>query len=508
MMLPPDFLERIHNQTYIDTAGLIEALGEPAVTSVRVNRLKWPHAVIGYERVEWEPDGYYLPERPLFTADPLFHAGVYYPQESSSMFAGEMFRQLTGGRSGLRVLDLCGAPGGKSTHLAQLIGDDGLLVANEVIRSRAAVLAENITKWGTGNVIVTNADPSRFAQLPAFFDVIVADAPCSGEGMFRSATAVGEWSVQNTKLCSDRQRRIVMEAWPSLRPGGILIYSTCTFNPAENEENISWIIEQTGAESIGIELPEGSSVVPVRYKGMEGYGFYPGRVRGDGFFIAALLKRDGVSIGNRNSGSWQSSGNRNSGIGLATSPGGRDSRTVEEGGFRPVAGRDSRTGSGRAPAVRGRDKVSLKPSPQAFERSEPLAVFDRDRIVMLEGRIIALATEASLFSFIESRLPVIKSGTMIGEIKNNVLVPAHDLAMSVKMKEGAWPRHALTRDEAISYLRLEPPAASLMPTGRIVVTYRGVALGFVNNLGSRVNNGYPQAWRIRTNRDLHQEEFL
>lgn len=464
MMLPPDFLERIHNQTYIDATGLVEALCEPAVTSVRVNRHKWPHSVSGYERVEWEPDGYYLPERPLFTADPLFHAGVYYPQESSSMFMGEMFRQLTGGRSGLHVLDLCGAPGGKSTHLAQLIGDDGLLVANEVIRSRSAVLAENITKWGTGNVVVTNADPSRFALLPAFFDVIVVDAPCSGEGMFRSATAVGEWSVQNTKLCCDRQRRIVMEVLPALRPGGMLIYSTCTFNPAENEENMSWIIEQTGAESISIELPGGSNVVPIHYNGVQGYGFYPGKVRGEGFFIAALRKPEGVSTGGR--------------------------------------------GTGRAKAGRGREKYSLRSSPQAFERSEPLAAFDRDRIVMVEGRIIALAAEASLFSFIESRLPVIKSGTMVGEIKNSVLVPAHDLAMSVKMKEGAWPRHALTRDEAISFLRLELPAAALMPPGRIVVTYRGVALGFVNNLGSRVNNGYPQAWRIRTNRDLNSAEFL
>jgi len=167
-MLPPDFLERIHSQSYIDAVTLSAALEEPAVTSVRVNSLKWPGAVERYQRVEWEPDGYYLPDRPLFTADPLFHAGVYYPQESSSMFTGEVFRQLTAGRSGLRVLDLCGAPGGKSTHLARLIGDNGILVANEVIRSRASVLAENITKWGTGNAMVTSADPSRFSALPGF----------------------------------------------------------------------------------------------------------------------------------------------------------------------------------------------------------------------------------------------------------------------------------------------------------------------------------------------------
>ncbi len=445
-MLPPEFLLRIENQAYIDAGSLAEAFGEPSSVSIRINTLKWPHPVNGYERVEWEHDGYYLPGRPIFTADPLFHAGVYYPQESSSMFLGEVFRQLTSVRSGIRVLDLCGAPGGKSTHLASLIGEDGILVANEVIRTRAAVLAENITKWGTGNVIVTNADPSRFALLPGFFDVIVADAPCSGEGMFRSQVAIREWSVQNAKLCSERQRRILMEAWPALKPGGILIYSTCTFNPAENEENITWLSSGTGAEPLNLQLPADSPVVAVRYGGTEGYGFYPGRVRGEGFFTAALRKPEGQVQGQR----------------------------VREG-----------------------KKSVMRPSPEAFSRSEHLASFGRERVIMQSGRIIALAGEAAISSFIEERLPVIKSGTMIGEVKNNDLVPAHDLAMSVRLREGAWPVYSLNREEALSFLRLEPLKAASMPHGRVLLNYRGVPLGFANNLGSRVNNGYPQGWRIR-----------
>ena len=490
MMLPPEFIERIHNQPYIDEEALVGALAGPSAASVRVNSLKWPHAVTGYDRVEWEPDGWYLPERPLYTLDPLFHAGVYYPQESSSMFAGEVFRQLTAGRSNLRVLDLCGAPGGKSTHLSRLISDDGLLVANEVIRSRAAVLAENITKWGAGNTVVTNADPSRFRLLPGFFDVIVADAPCSGEGMFRSATAVQEWSVHNTKLCSERQRRIVMESWSALKPGGILIYSTCTFNPGENEENVTWLIEQTGSESLTVSLPQGSPVVPVRHNGMEGYGFYPGRIRGDGFFIAALRKPVVAVHGARDTDS-----------GLR-----HDSR---ESGRRSGHGnRESGRNAGQSPVLRGKRKEILKPSSPAFGMSEPLADFDRSRIIMQEGRVIALAAETGLFSYIEDRLPVIKSGTMIGEIKNSVLIPAHDLAMSVKMKKESWPCHPLTRDEAIAYLRLEQASATGMPVGRVLMTYRGVALGFVNNLGSRVNNGYPQAWRIRMERDPKFREIL
>lgn len=445
-MLPPEFLERIERQAYIDAGRLAEAFGGPSSTSIRINTLKWPHPVSGYETVAWEPDGYFLPGRPLFTADPLFHAGVYYPQESSSMFLGEVFRQLASGRSGLRVLDLCGAPGGKSTHMASLLGEDSLLVTNEVIRTRAAVLAENITKWGTGNVIVTNADPSRFAQLPGFFDLIVADAPCSGEGMFRSPVAIREWSVQNAKLCSERQRRIVIEAWPSLKPGGILIYSTCTFNPSENEENIAWVSSETGAESISLELPSDSPVVAVRYGGAEGYGFHPGRVRGEGFFIAALRKPEGQVQGQR--------------------------------------GREGK-------------RTIMKPSREAFLRSEPLANFSRDRIIMHNERIIAMAAEAGLCGFIEERLPVIKSGTMIGELKNRDLVPAHDLAMSVRISKEAWPVDPLTREEALSFLRLEPLKSASMPHGRVLVTYRGVPLGFVNNLGNRVNNGYPQGWRIR-----------
>ena len=456
-MFPPEFTARIGNQPCIDAGSLMEALGRPAVTSVRVNRLKWPQKITVYEQVEWEPDGYYLPGRPLFTADPLFHAGVYYPQESSSMFMGEMFRQLTAGMNGLRVLDLCGAPGGKSTHLALMLGDDSLLVANEVIRSRASVLAENITKWGTGNAIVTSADPSRFALLPGFFDVIVADVPCSGEGMFRNPAAVAEWSLQNARICSERQRRIVMESWSALRPGGMLIYSTCTFNPAENEENISWVREKTGAVPLNVDLPQGSPVERIRYSGVAGYGFHPGRVKGDGFFIAALRK-PGAADGHHGSS-----------------------------GYEAV----------RSPEIRIRKSATVRPSSRAFDLSESLASFDRSRVVMKEGKIIALAAEAGLYSYIEKNLPVIKSGTMIGEMKNGILIPAHDLAMSVKIREESWPGHTLTLKESLLYLRLEPPDASRMMAGRVLMKYRGVPLGFANNLGNRVNNGYPRPWRIR-----------
>jgi len=454
-MLPEDFLNRISHQDYIDAKGLTEALGQPSPVSVRINPYKWTQPVSGYKKVLWEPQGYYLPVKPLFTPDPLFHAGVYYPQEASSMFTGEVFGQVTAGMEDLRVLDLCGAPGGKSTHLSALIAGRGFLVANEVIRSRAAVLAENITKWGLGNTVVTQNDPAAFASLPSFFDVIVADAPCSGEGMFRNQTAVHEWSLQNAKLCSERQRRIVMEAWPALKPGGILIYSTCTFNPAENEENIAWFRNSTEAESVGIEIGGSTGIEPVRYAGTEGYGFHPGKAKGDGFFIAVLRK----------------------------------------------------PGSGKESSLRTK-KDSQKPSAKIAVLAEQMLTVSSDRLIMSGNKIIEMAADRNIFNYIAERLTVIKSGTMIGETMIDSFIPAHDLAMSVKQKAGAWPVYDANYDEAVAFIRLEQFRIEGMPRGRVLIRYRGVPLGFVNNLGNRINNGYPQGWRMRMERQPDYREIL
>ncbi len=464
-MLPPEFVERLDSQTYIDKDELLEALSGQGTSSVRVNRLKWPHPVTAYERVEWEPDGFYLPGRPIYTLDPLFHAGVYYPQESSGMFLGEMIRQLAGSLSGLRVLDLCGAPGGKSTHLASMLGDNSLLVANEIIRSRAAILAENITKWGTGNVIVTNADPSRFASLPGFFDIIVADLPCSGEGMFRSAAAVSEWSLPNTLLCSERQRRIVMDVWPALRPGGIFIYSTCTFNPAENEENVAWLTGQAGAEPLAVSLPADTAVTTIRYGGLEGYGFHPGRVRGEGFFIAAIRKP------------YPHSGSDESSLRGSSAP---------------------------LPHLNRRGGVKL--TAPALEIGERYTGFDPSRMAADEERIIALATERRMSSYIGEKVPVIKSGTLLGSLKRSGFVPAHDLAMTVRRRGDSWPVWPLTGPLALAYLSHDRLDGHEAPDGRALVTYRDIALGFVNNTGARINNGYPSAWRIRMRQPQRQPQ--
>ena len=443
-MLPEDFIKRIKLQPYIDLASLSEALEKPAPVSIRLNPAKWSGKLPQEEVVPWEPLGFYLETRPQYTLDPFFHAGVYYPQEASGMFTGEVFRQLSAGRKELRILDLCAAPGGKSTHLSALLGDNGFLVANEVIRSRASVLAENITKWGTGNVIVTQNDPADFKELEGFFDMIFIDAPCSGEGMFNDREALKEWSVANTQLCSERQKRILVNAWHALKPGGFLIYSTCTFNPAENEENIAWLNDGMKALPVRIDISGYHGIAEINLRGITGYGFHPGRIRGDGFFISVLMK---------------------------------------EGAKREfLPGRKSRS--------------SKSPSKLHPEIKEMISA-DEDKLSFFDSRIIMLAAGNDLHDYIADRLNIIKSGTMIGEVKNNSFIPAHDLAMSVKLRRSYWLEYEVSYDEAMAFLRHDSLRLREGRTGRLILSYREIPLGFVNNLGNRVNNGYPQPWRVR-----------
>lgn len=260
-----------------------ESLGKAGVISVRINTAK--HNSLHGEPVPWCSTGLYLPERPQFTLDPNFHAGAYYVQEASSMFLEQAVKASVDLSKTLRVLDLCAAPGGKSTHLLQLLSNESLLVSNEVIRSRASILSENIQKWGKPNVVVTNNDPKDFASLNGFFDMIVIDAPCSGEGLFRKdPAAMEEWSEDNVNLCALRQRRILGDAWPSLKEDGVLIYCTCTYNEAENEDNLVWLSQQKDVEFIDIPLFPGIQKTL-------GYRFMPHQVNGEGFFISAMRKR-------------------------------------------------------------------------------------------------------------------------------------------------------------------------------------------------------------------------
>ena len=270
-----------------------QALQTTAPTSIRINPFK-NHVAAG-EQVPWSKWGMYLSERPKFTLDPVFHAGAYYVQEASSMFLEQAFHQATDLTKKLRVLDVSAAPGGKSTHTLSLLNNESLLVANEVIRSRATILAENIQKWGCSNAIVTNNDPEDFTRLSGFFDVIVVDAPCSGEGLFRKdPNAMKEWSPENVDLCGKRQRRILADVWPALKQDGVLIYSTCTYNRFENEETLQWLREQQDAESIELKTETAWGIDHVVENGIHGYHFYPHKVKGEGFFLSVIRKKGGA----------------------------------------------------------------------------------------------------------------------------------------------------------------------------------------------------------------------
>src|SRR5205809_2761586 len=224
------------------------------VTSIRINPNKTfntQHSTFNIQnKIPWTEWGYYLSERPSFTFDPLFHAGCYYVQEASSMFLEQALKQTVDLSQPLKILDLAAAPGGKSTHIQSLISKESLLVSNEVIRSRANVLKDNIVKWGCSNVVVTNNDPKDFSKLENYFDVIVVDAPCSGSGLFRKdPVAIEEWSLNNVQLCSQRQQRILADVWPALKKDGILIYSTCSYSKEEDEAILDWMSREFEIES-------------------------------------------------------------------------------------------------------------------------------------------------------------------------------------------------------------------------------------------------------------------
>lgn len=299
MNLPVDFekytRQLMGEQLYTE---LLKGLSEDVPVSIRVNPFKCPeHFSIPLKDdcVPWCQYGYYLKHRPNFTFDPLFHAGLYYVQEASSMFHEHVIQQLIHeiGNDDLRVLDLCAAPGGKSIAIRSILPDNCLLYSNEPIRARAQVLMENMLKWGHPNVVVTNNYARDYQRANMRFDIIVADVPCSGEGMFRKdANAIGEWSLQNVEKCWRLQREIITEIWPCLKPGGYLVYSTCTFNAHENEENVNWIAEQLGADFVNVHTKEEWNITGSLIDQHPMYRFIPGKTRGEGLFVAVLKKHE------------------------------------------------------------------------------------------------------------------------------------------------------------------------------------------------------------------------
>lgn len=424
---------------------LQEGLSGEAPTSIRVNPFKatLPEDA---DSVPWCQEGLYLTSRPAFTFDPALHAGLYYVQEAASMFVCEVIRQLID--KPITMLDLCAAPGGKSTALRSVLPKGSLLFTNEPVKNRASILKENIIKFGHPDVIVTNNFPRDYRKAGLMFDAILADVPCSGEGMFRKDPgSIEEWSIQNVEKCRVLQRSIVEDIWPCLQPGGILIYSTCTFNAHEDEENASWIAEQLGAEFITLDIPEEWHITGSLVSGIPACRFIPGKTRGEGLFLTVLRKKGTQEINRKATKSAQKEHCNNNVHDLTTQ--------WLNGSFSCITEKD-------------------------FLRAIP-------------------TTWTSLYNNVKSKLHILHAGVGLGTIKGKAVVPDASLALSTSLRADAFPTAELSYLNAIRFLRREPvELPQECPRGFVVVTYMGHPLGFEKNLGTRANNLYPQEWKIKS----------
>ena len=393
-----------------------------------------------HEKIPWTEYGYYLPSRPSFTFDPLFHAGCYYVQDASSMFLEQVLKETVDLSRRLKVLDLSAAPGGKSTHILSVISKDSLLVSNEVIRSRANILNDNIVKWGCSNVIVTNNDPKDFQRLPNYFDVIVVDAPCSGSGLFRrEPEAIEEWSEQNVLLCSQRQQRILADVLPALKDEGVLVYSTCSYSREEDEQIVEWLRDELIIKNEELIINPGWNIVPSD----GGYRFWPDKLKGEGFFIACFRKEKNNT----------------------------------------------------------KEIILPKAKPDKFSKQE-LDILGKyvnmDKLAFLRyGKLLRAIPENLLpeISYLSTKFRVVTCGTVIGEIIKDKLVPEHPLAVSTILSDDV-PGIELDHDQSIQYLKKKDLELLTDRKGWSIVTHRGHPLGWINILSNRINNYYPKELRI------------
>jgi len=395
--------------------------------------------------IPWCCDGYYLAERPFFTFDPVFHAGAYYVQEASSMFLYEALKQVLGEDTEKKVLDLCAAPGGKSSLLAAYF-HNGLVVANEVIKTRAAILMENITKWGDDHVIVTNNDPAHFQSLPGFFDVMVVDAPCSGSGLFRKdADAILEWSEDNVQLCSQRQQRILSDALPALREEGILLYSTCSYSKEEDEEIADWLLEEMEMESIPLSIPADWGLVKTisAKQKATGYRFYPDRIRGEGFFISVFRKKTGATA-----------------------------QRLKEQNLQKLPAKDEKE---------LRAFAQLPKQYLLFQQQETARALQELHWQSLQ--------------VLSANLYIKKAGAAVGTLKGRDISPAHEFAISHLWKYAFEPL-PVNHETALAYLRRQEITLPEAGRGWRLLAAEGLPLGWIKGLPNRVNNYYPPEWRI------------
>lgn len=458
---PKAWLTQMETLLGAEFPAFMEALSEPAVISLRVNPAKPGAQFEETAEVPWCPEGRFLKERPKFVRDPLLHAGAYYVQEASSMLIGAAGKFFPG----MKALDLCAAPGGKSTLLATRVGEEGLLVANEIVGSRARVLEENISRWGAGNVVVTHNRSHDFTQLSNFFDLILIDAPCSGEGMFRKdPEVIGHWSPKAVENCVERQKEILDNIIPSLKPGGRLIYSTCTYNRQENEDIVQWMLEEEPGrmEIVPWSPPEEWGLTPGATEGKydaamaHTWHAYPHKVKGEGFFLAVLEK----------SGTTSSKSNRK-----------RKSRSPRKSDKGPKKGITDKAVKSAKSLIENPENVHLQTVDDELEAwPKPF----REDITLLR-----------------SKMNVFKAGVRLGKGNRDQFIPDHDLAMS-DLVTTEVPRIELDYENAIQFLKRGAlKLDDYGPKGWAIAQHKGAQLGWIKLLGNRANIHLPKHWRIR-----------
>lgn len=414
------------------------------VTSIRINPYKVHDVFDENMPVPWCPDGRYLSERPAFIADPYFHAGCYYVQEASSMFLHQILTQ-EGDLDKKRILDLCASPGGKSTLISSLINEGSVLVSNEIIKTRVPALVDNLSKWGPSNIFVSNNDPKDFKRLEGFFDIMVVDAPCSGSGMFRKdPKAINEWSENAVMLCSQRQQRILADSYATLKKGGLLVYSTCSYSHQENEDIADWLCDEFDLSPVKITINSDWGIVETASSKHQapGYRFYPHKLKGEGFFVTCFRKNDNTIEDNRSKLK-------------AEYPSAKEEEIL---------------------------KKWVNPTGQKF-------------IKINEEFFAVSAAGADCLNFLQSKLYLKKSGTRLGKIAGKDFIPDHELALSLIVHPDVQRVH-LTREQALTFLKKDELKIDADRKGWTLVCYNGQPLGWAKVLANRVNNYYPKELRI------------